>query len=82
MEPKLPIVPMDQKKSTMVSLNHIFGSISGWLTTDLGFGRQVGGGRGGIGNIVPPDQIAPPPAQMEPSLEVETARDRVRGFAQ
>jgi len=38
---------------------------------------MVGGGRGGRGNIVNKDQVAPPPAPMEPCLEVETARDRL-----
>lgn len=40
-------------------------------------GDLVAGGRGGIGNIVKKEQIAPPPAPLEPSLEVETSRDRL-----
>lgn len=48
---------------------------------DLGFRRQVAaGGRGGSGNIVNKDQVAPPPAPMDPSLEIETAPNRVGGF--
>lgn len=35
------------------------------------------GGRGGSGNIVNKDQVAPPPAPMDPSLEVETAPNRL-----
>jgi hypothetical protein len=40
-------------------------------------GTMVGGGRGGRGNIVHKDQVAPSPAPMRPSLEVETVRDRL-----